>query len=57
MKKIFNYFRRIQWKLTFSYAFVTASTACRAKTSSSRKRGKKGGKSTTLDPKNGSRKR
>ena len=26
MKKIFNYFRRIQWKLTFSYAFVTAST-------------------------------
>ncbi|MCP4143391.1 MAG: HAMP domain-containing protein [Chloroflexi bacterium] len=26
MKKIFNYFRRIQWKLTLSYAFVTASS-------------------------------
>lgn len=26
MKRIFNFFRRIQWKLTLSYAFVTAAT-------------------------------
>lgn len=26
MKRIFNFFRRLQWKLTLSYAFVTAAT-------------------------------
>jgi len=52
-----NHKQLAAWQMKKIYLILLILPAYRAKTSNDRKQGKKGGKPTTVDPKNGFRKR